>query len=105
MESATLIWTISEVAQVLRCSKAHVHKALSGRIAGVPQLAHLSLGRKLAQGTRSTSGSKRAARKPRASSLPMWRESMGTAESVEMAGTAQGSDAAEAPERGSWRAR
>jgi len=46
MESATRILTISEVAQVLRCSKAHVHKALTGRIAGVPQLAHLSLGRR-----------------------------------------------------------
>ena len=46
MESATPILTISEVAQVLRCSKARVHKALTGRIAGVPQLAHLSLGRR-----------------------------------------------------------
>jgi excisionase family DNA binding protein len=46
MESATRILTISEVAEVLRCSKAHVHKALTGRIAGVPQLAHLSLGRR-----------------------------------------------------------
>ena len=46
MESATRILTIGEVAQVLRCSKAHVHKALTGRIAGVPQLAHLSLGRR-----------------------------------------------------------
>ena len=46
MESATRILTISEVAQVLRCSKAHVHKALTGRIAGVPQLAHVSLGRR-----------------------------------------------------------
>jgi len=46
MESVTRILTISEVAQVLRCSKAHVHKALIGRIAGVPQLAHLSLGRR-----------------------------------------------------------
>jgi excisionase family DNA binding protein len=46
MESPTRILTISEVAQVLRCSKAHVNKALNGRIAGVPQLAHLSLGRR-----------------------------------------------------------
>jgi excisionase family DNA binding protein len=46
METATRILTISEVAEVLRCSKAHVNKALSGRIAGVPQLAHLSLGRR-----------------------------------------------------------
>jgi excisionase family DNA binding protein len=46
MESTTRILTISEVAKVLRCSKAHVHKALTGRIAGVPQLAYLSLGRR-----------------------------------------------------------
>jgi excisionase family DNA binding protein len=46
MESATRILTISEVAEVLRCSKAHVHKALTGKIAGVPQLAHVSLGRR-----------------------------------------------------------
>jgi excisionase family DNA binding protein len=46
MESAVRILTISEVAEVLRCSKAHVHKALTGRIAGVPQPAHLSLGRR-----------------------------------------------------------
>ena len=46
MENTTRILTISEVAQVLRCSKAHVHKALAGRIRGVPQLNHLSLGRR-----------------------------------------------------------
>jgi len=46
MESAMLILAISEVAQVLRCSKAHVQKALTGRIAGVPQLDHLSIGRR-----------------------------------------------------------
>ena len=46
MESATRILTINEVAEVLRCSKGHVLKALAGRIAGVPQLAHLSLGRR-----------------------------------------------------------
>jgi len=46
MENTTRILTISEVAQVLRCSKAHVHKTLPGRIRGVPQLDHLSLGRR-----------------------------------------------------------
>ena len=46
MESATRILTVNEVAEVLRCSKGHVLKALAGRIAGVPQLAHLSLGRR-----------------------------------------------------------
>jgi excisionase family DNA binding protein len=46
MENTTIILTIREVAEVLRCSKAHVQKALVGKIAGVPQLAHLSLGRR-----------------------------------------------------------
>jgi hypothetical protein len=46
MESVRSILTISELAQALRCSKAHVHKALTGSIAGVPRLAHLSLGRR-----------------------------------------------------------
>jgi excisionase family DNA binding protein len=46
MESSTRLLTINEVAEVLRCSKGHVLKALAGRIAGVPQLAHVSLGRR-----------------------------------------------------------
>jgi hypothetical protein len=46
MENATCILTISNVAQVLRCSKAHVHKTLTGRIRGVSQLDNLSLGRR-----------------------------------------------------------
>jgi excisionase family DNA binding protein len=46
MESIASILTISEVAEVLRCSKAHVQKALVGKIAGVPQLAHLNMGRR-----------------------------------------------------------
>jgi hypothetical protein len=35
------ILTIEEVAETLRCSKAHVSKALSGKIPGVPRLTHL----------------------------------------------------------------
>ena len=46
MESTASILTIREVAEVLRCSKAHVQKALVGKIAGVPQLAHLNMGRR-----------------------------------------------------------
>jgi predicted DNA-binding transcriptional regulator AlpA len=42
MENTTIILTIREVVEVLRCSKAHVQKALVGKIAGVPQLAHLT---------------------------------------------------------------
>jgi hypothetical protein len=46
MESTASILTIREVAEVLRCSKAHVQKALVGKIAGVPQLAHLNMDRR-----------------------------------------------------------
>jgi len=46
MESQKRILTITEVAEVLRCSKTHVKKALNGRVPGVPQMAHLTLGRR-----------------------------------------------------------
>jgi excisionase family DNA binding protein len=46
MENTANVLTIREVAEVLRCSKAHVQKALAGKIVGVPQLAHLSMGRR-----------------------------------------------------------
>jgi hypothetical protein len=46
MENTASILTIREVAELLRCSKAHVQRALVGKIAGVPQLAHLSMGRR-----------------------------------------------------------
>ncbi|MCU1262034.1 MAG: hypothetical protein JWO80_4919 [Bryobacterales bacterium] len=35
-----------QVAEVLRCSRAHVQKALGGKIAGVPQLAYVNMGRR-----------------------------------------------------------
>ena len=40
------ILTIREVAEVLRCSKAHVSNVLRGRVEGLPQLTHFSLGRR-----------------------------------------------------------
>ena len=46
MENTATILTIKEVAELLRCSKAHVQKALVGKIAGVPQLANLRMGRR-----------------------------------------------------------
>jgi excisionase family DNA binding protein len=46
MEHTASILTVREVAEVLRCSKAHVQKAIAGKIAGVPQLAHLRMGRR-----------------------------------------------------------
>ena len=46
MEDTASILTITEIAELPRCSKAHVQKALVGKFAGVPQLAHLSMGRR-----------------------------------------------------------
>lgn len=40
------ILTITEVAEVLRCSKAHVCNVLQGRVQGLPKLTHFSLGRR-----------------------------------------------------------
>jgi len=42
----TDILTITEVAEVLRCSKAHVCNVLQGRVHGLPKLTHFSLGRR-----------------------------------------------------------
>lgn len=43
---APTILTLREVAQILRCSKAHVANVINGRVKGLPQLAHLSIGRR-----------------------------------------------------------
>ncbi len=40
------ILTLCEVAERLRCSKAHVSKLLSGRVRGVPPLTHIAMGRR-----------------------------------------------------------
>ncbi len=40
------ILTLQEVAIVLRCSKAHVSKLLSGKVPGVPPLTHIAIGRR-----------------------------------------------------------
>jgi excisionase family DNA binding protein len=40
------ILTIREVAEVLRCSKAHVSNVLRGRVEAKPKLTHFSLGRR-----------------------------------------------------------
>ena len=45
-EAPTHILTIEELAETLRCSKAHVSKALSGKIPGVPRLTHFAVGRR-----------------------------------------------------------
>ena len=46
MENVSNILTIKEVAEILRCSKAHVQNVLIGKVRGVPRLAHLRVGRR-----------------------------------------------------------
>jgi excisionase family DNA binding protein len=40
------VLTVKEVAEVLRCSKAHVCKIINGQVAGTPRLPSVSLGRR-----------------------------------------------------------
>lgn len=40
------ILTLTEVAKILRCSKAHVANVINGNVKGMPRLAHLSVGRR-----------------------------------------------------------
>ena len=40
------ILTVAEVAAELRCSKAHVHHAINGKLAGVTPLPAISMGRR-----------------------------------------------------------
>jgi hypothetical protein len=40
------ILTIVEVAEILRCSKAHVCKIINGHVAGTPKLPSIGLGRR-----------------------------------------------------------
>lgn len=46
MENTTNILTVRDVAQIFRVSRAHVHNVLIGKVAGVPKLTHLRLGRR-----------------------------------------------------------
>ena len=46
MENTTNILTIKEVADFLRCSKAHAQNVMEGKVRGLPKLTHLSLGRR-----------------------------------------------------------
>jgi hypothetical protein len=34
------------VAEILRCSKAHVANVLGGQVPGIPRLTHVSMGRR-----------------------------------------------------------
>jgi hypothetical protein len=40
------ILTINDVATILRCSKTHVSHVLAGKVAGIPRLTHISMGRR-----------------------------------------------------------
>ena len=40
------ILTVAEVAAELRCSKAHVHNAINGKVAGVSPLPAIHMGRR-----------------------------------------------------------
>lgn len=44
--SQAQILTLPEVAQFLRCSKAHLSNLLNGRVPGARPLPHLSVGRR-----------------------------------------------------------
>jgi len=46
MENMSTVLTVKEVAAILRCSKAHVHNALHGKVPGLPKLTHLTAGRR-----------------------------------------------------------
>jgi len=38
--------TLTEASKILRCSKAHLSNVLNGKVARLPPLPHLSLGRR-----------------------------------------------------------
>jgi hypothetical protein len=40
------VLTIEDVAQLLRCSKAHVSNVLNGKVPGLPKLTHFAMGRR-----------------------------------------------------------
>ena len=40
------VLTVREVAEVLRCSKAHVCNVINGKGQGLPRLTHMSMGRR-----------------------------------------------------------
>jgi excisionase family DNA binding protein len=46
MDKLPEILTIREVAQMLRCSKAHVCKIINGQVSGTAQLPAIGLGRR-----------------------------------------------------------
>lgn len=45
--SAPAVLTVAEVARELRCSKAHVHNIVAGKVPNLPPLPVLRIGRRL----------------------------------------------------------
>jgi excisionase family DNA binding protein len=45
-QAQSQILTLPEVAQLLRCSKAHLSNLLNGRVPGARPLPHVSVGRR-----------------------------------------------------------
>jgi excisionase family DNA binding protein len=45
--SAPAVLTVSEVARELRCSKAHVHNIVAGKVPNLPPLPVLRIGRRV----------------------------------------------------------
>jgi excisionase family DNA binding protein len=45
--SALAVLTVSEAARELRCSKAHIHNIIGGRVPNLPPLPVLRIGRRL----------------------------------------------------------
>ena len=46
MEESSKLLTIREVAELLRCSKAHVCKMINGQVAGTSKLPAINFGRR-----------------------------------------------------------
>ena len=46
MPDTSNVLTIKEIAEILRCSKAHVANVLNGKVHGLPRLTHLNVGRR-----------------------------------------------------------
>ena len=44
--ASSQVLTIEDVAEILRCSKAHVSHMINGKVPGVPRLTHLAMGRR-----------------------------------------------------------
>jgi excisionase family DNA binding protein len=47
MDSHLSVLTVAEVARELRCSKAHVHNIIHGKVEGLPTLPVLRIGRRV----------------------------------------------------------